>query len=122
VHLNAKAMKVLVELQKRKDQETRTATSDYVFPSRQGTRTGHIFDLRKPFERACKRAEIENFRIHDIRHTFASIAVMSGASLYDVQKLLGHQDIAMTQRYAHLSDEGLKRATAGVASLLDDAA
>jgi len=41
---------------------------------------------------------------------------------HDVQKLLGHQDIAMTQRYAHLSDEGLERATAGVASLFDHAA
>ena len=44
------------------------------------------------------------------------MAVMIGASLYDVQKLLGHQGIAMAQRYAHLSDEGPKRATAGVAS------
>lgn len=93
-----------------------------MFPSRQGTRKGHLFDLRKAFERACQEAGIDNFRIHDIRHTFASMAVMSGASLYDVQKLLGHQDIAMTQRYAHLSDEGLKKATAGVANLLDRAA
>lgn len=122
VHLNAKAMEVLLELRERKEQEARTASSEYVFPSRQGTRKGHIFDLRKPFERACQRAGIENFRIHDIRHTFASMAVMSGASLYDVQKLLGHQDIAMTQRYAHLSDEGLKRATAGVATMLNQAA
>jgi integrase len=121
VHLNARAKEVLLELRERKDQDSRTASSEYVFPSRQGTRKGHIFDLRKPFERACERAGIDNFRIHDIRHPFASIAVMSGASLYDVQKLLGHQDIAMTQRYAHLSDDGLKKATAGVANLLDAA-
>lgn len=37
------------------------------------------------------------FRVHDLRHTFASVAVRSGASLFDVQKLLSHQDIAMTQ-------------------------
>lgn len=122
VHLNAKALEILLELRERKDQKMRTASSEFVFPSRQGTKKGHIFDLRKPFERACLRAGIENFRIHDIRHTFASMAVMSGASLYDVQKLLGHQDIAMTQRYAHLSDDGLKKATAGVADLLDRAA
>jgi site-specific recombinase XerD len=48
--------------------------------------------------------------------------VRGGASLFDVQKLLGHQDIAMSQRYAHLSDDGLKKATAGVASMLDRAA
>jgi len=65
---------------------------------------------------------VENFRIHDLRHTFATMAVMSGASLFDVQKLLGHQDIAMTQRYAYLSADGLKKATAGVATVLDEAA
>lgn len=122
VHLNARAIEVLLDLQEKKEEEARTALSDYVFPSRQGTRKGHLFDLRKPFERACREAGIENFRVHDLRHTFASMAVMSGASLYDVQKLLGHQDIAMTQRYAHLSDNSLKEATAGVASFLDKAA
>jgi site-specific recombinase XerD len=39
---------------------------------------------------------------------------MGGASLYDVQKLLGHSDIGMIQRYAHLADEGLQRATDNV--------
>jgi site-specific recombinase XerD len=48
--------------------------------------------------------------------------VRGGASLFDVQKLLGHHDIAISQRYAHLSDDGLKKATAGVASMLDRAA
>jgi len=47
------------------------------------------------------------------------MAVRGGASLYEVQKLLAHQDIAMTQRYAHLSADGLKKATAGVATMLD---
>ena len=48
--------------------------------------------------------------------------IFVGASLFDVQKLLEHQDIAMTQRYAHLSDDGLRKATAGVATVLDKAA
>ena len=95
VHLNAKAMEVLEELDEKRELEARTRESEYVFPSRQGTRKGHLFDLRKPFEKAWGEAGIENFRLHDLRHTFASIAVMSGASLYDVQKLLGHQDIAI---------------------------
>jgi len=50
------------------------------------------------------------------------MAVRGGASLFAVQKLLGHQDIAVTQRYAHISDDGLKKATAGVATMLDQAA
>lgn len=122
VHLNSKALAVLRELEVARHDSIRTAESEHVFPSREKARKEHLFDLRKTFAAVCREAGIENFRLHDLRHTFASMAVMSGASLYDVQKLLGHKDIAMTQRYAHLSDEGLKRATAGVASLLDDVA
>lgn len=122
VHLNAKALEVLDDLLARKESEPRTHDSDYVFPSRQKAKKPYIYDLRKPFERACQVAGVENFRVHDLRHTFASMAVMAGASLYDVQNLLGHRDIAMTQRYAHLDADTLKQATAGVASLLDKAA
>jgi len=122
VHLNAWAKEVVEELHENREKEVRTAASEYVFPSRQGTKKGHLFDLRNPFDKACQHAGVENFRIHDLRHTFASMAVRGGASLFEVQKLLGHQDIAMTQRYAHLSDAGLKKATAGVATMLDRAA
>lgn len=55
---------------RRPSEFSRTVPSEYVFPSRQGTRKGHLFDLRKPFEKACQRAGVENFRIHDLRHTF----------------------------------------------------
>jgi len=122
VHLNARAKEVVQDLLARRDQEERTRDSGYVFPSRKGTRKGYLYDLRKPFEKACNVAGIENFRIHDLRHTFASMAVSAGANLYAVQRLLGHQDIAMTQRYAHLAADDLKRATEGVAGLLDQAA
>ena len=110
------------DLLARKEQDDRTRGSEFVFPSRQGTKKGYIYDLRKPFEKACLTAGVENFRVHDLRHTFASMAVSSGADLYAVQRLLGHQDIAMTQRYAHLAADDLKKATAGVSDLLDKAA
>ena len=58
---------------------------------------------------------IEGLRIHDLRHSFASLAINAGASLYDVQKLLGHASSQMTQRYAHLQDESVRRATESVA-------
>jgi len=122
VHLNGRAKEVIQDLLTRKDQEDRTRGSEYVFPSRQGTKKGYIYDLRKPFEKACGAAGIENFRVHDLRHSFASMAVSSGADLYAVQRLLGHQDIAMTQRYAHLAADDLKKATEGVSDLLDKAA
>jgi hypothetical protein len=66
----------------------------------------------------CRR-QGTGFRLHDLRHSFASVAVMSGASLFDVQKLLGHKSIEMTQRYAHLSADALKEATERVAVALE---
>ena len=50
------------------------------------------------------------FRIHDLRHSFASCLVNAGRSLYEVQELLGHADIKTTSRYAHLSRERLAEA------------
>lgn len=119
VHLNGKASEVLQELAASRDEDERTRDSQYVFPSRQGTRKGYLYDLRKPLLKACAIAGIENFRTHDLRHTFASIAVSSGADLYAVQRLLGHRDISMTQRYSHLAAEDLRSATQGVADMLD---
>ncbi|MBC7421345.1 MAG: tyrosine-type recombinase/integrase [Bdellovibrio sp.] len=51
-----------------------------------------------------------HFRFHDLRHTFASHFVMSGGSLYDLQKLLGRARFEETQRYAHLTPEHLAKA------------
>jgi integrase len=62
------------------------------------------------FERACKRAGIEDFRLHDLRHTFASHLTMGGVNLRTVQTLLGHKDLRMTMRYSHLSPEHLREA------------
>jgi len=62
-------------------------------------------DWRRWFADACAAAKIENFRWHDIRHTFASRLVMAGVDLRSVQELLGHKSIVTTQRYAHLSTD-----------------
>jgi hypothetical protein len=55
------------------------------------------------FLRACREIGIANFRLHDLRHTAASWMRMSGADLQDVADILGHRDLQMTKRYAHLS-------------------
>lgn len=62
------------------------------------------------FRRATRRAGIADFRFHDLRHDFASQLVMRGANLRTVQMLLGHKDLRMTTRYAHLSQEHLQEA------------
>ncbi len=64
-----------------------------------------IKNIKHAFPAACKRAGIQDFRFHDLRHTFASHLVMKGAPLAAVQKLLGHSSITMTMRYAHLSPD-----------------
>lgn len=66
--------------------------------------------VQRTFKRVLKVARIEDFRFHDLRHTFASLHAQSGTDLFVVQKLLGHRDGRMTQRYAHLSSDYLKEA------------
>lgn len=72
---------------------------------------GHIKDIKTAFSDALKRAGIQDFRPHDLRHTFASHYMMRGGSLAALQKILGHADIKMTRRYAHLSKEFAKEET-----------
>jgi site-specific recombinase XerD len=59
-------------------------------------------------------AGLPDFRVHDLRHSFASFLVNAGRSLYEVQELLGHADIRTTSRYAHLSRERLISAVESV--------
>ena len=78
--------------------------SAWVFPSLSGSSPidGNNF-MHRVFLPALKRAGIDGFRWHDLRHTFASRLVMAGVDLRTVQELLGHHNITMTLRYSHLS-------------------
>lgn len=66
--------------------------------------------IKTAFRAALRRAEIKNFRFHDLRHTFASWAVQSGMDLYPLSRILGHKTMAMTARYAHLRTADLHEA------------
>jgi integrase len=89
----------------------RDYNSAYVFPGRGG---GQRVEMRRPIDRIRKAAGLPpDFRpLHGLRHTFASMLASSGdVDLYTLQKLLTHKTSAMTQRYAHLRDEGLRCAS-----------
>ncbi len=80
---------------------------DYIFCNREGET---FVRLQRSFEVAVKKSGIEDFRFHDPRHTFASNLVMAGEDLNTVRELLGHKDLTMTLRYAHLSPNHKARA------------
>jgi integrase len=85
----------------------RRLDSPYVF----ARKTGEKFSkMRTSFENAVKRAGIPHVRFHDLRHTFASHLVMGGVDIRTVQELLGHKDIRVTMRYAHLAPDHMKSA------------
>lgn len=75
--------------------------SDYVFPSKDGKQS---IDIKRPWEVAVSKAEITDFRFHDLRHSCASYLAMNGATQRDLMEVLGHKTVQMTKRYSHLSD------------------
>ena len=95
----ADAMQLLAEL-------PRVAGNPHVFPGRKAG--AHLVNVNRLWASIRKKAQIEDVRLHDLRHTFASVAVSSGASLPLIGGLLGHAKASTTQRYAHLSDDPLR--------------
>jgi integrase len=81
----------------------------YVIAGRDGNRPRA--DLHRPWARIIKYAGIEGLRLHDLRHSYASIGAESGIGLPALGKLLGHNNPSTTQRYAHLADDPLRRAS-----------
>lgn len=97
VPLNDDALSVLKRMQQW--QEEKGVRSPWVF----GWERGRITTFKTAWTSALKRSGITDFRIHDLRHTFASWMVMQGISLYVVKELLGHASITQTEIYAHLA-------------------
>lgn len=91
---------VAVALKDIKSSKVRHAV--YVFPNRAGD---GIANIRNAFETSLKRADIKDFRFHDLRHTAASYLAMNGESLLTIKQILGHKTLAMVNRYAHLTED-----------------
>jgi site-specific recombinase XerD len=79
----------------------------WVFCEESGQRLG---DVKRSFKTACRRSNIVDFHIHDLRHTCAAWLVTAGASLSAVRDLLGHTTVETTEIYAHLSPEAVREA------------
>ena len=89
---------------------------DYLFPGRGDG--GHLANLKKPWAAIRKAAKLEDVRVHDLRHSYASILASAGLSLPIIGALLGHTNPATTARYAHLFDEPLREATERVGEVI----
>ena len=74
----------------------------------------HLTDLQRPWRRIRKQADLEEVRIHDLRHSFASRALALGESLTMIGKLLGHTQVQTTARYAHLARDSIQTAAARI--------
>ena len=106
VPLSPAAARVLEEL-------PRVAGNPWVIP---GTKRGrHLADLNHYWERVREEADLAGVRLHDLRHSFASRALALGESLSMIGKLLGHNKIDTTSRYAHLARDSIKASSARVA-------
>lgn len=112
IHLPPPAMAVLAELPRVKD-------NPYVIVG--GVEKSCLVNLQKPWRAIRKAAKLDDVRLHDLRHAFASVAASSGASLHVIGKLLGHTQAQTTHRYAHLAADPVKAAAASVAGKIEAA-
>jgi integrase len=101
VHLNAPALAVLEAL-------PRIEGNPYVLPGIK--RNSHLVNLQAGWKALRKDANLEDVRLHDLRHSFASVAAGAGMSLPTIGALLGHRHASTTNRYAHLDQDPLKHA------------
>ena len=79
----------------------------------------HLTDLQHPWRRIRARADLEDVRIHDLRHSFASRALALGEGLPMIGKLLGHTQVQTTARYAHLARDTVKASAARIGDSID---
>jgi integrase len=105
IHLNAPALAILKTT-------PRLEGNPYVICGEKPGR--HLVNLEKPWRRIRRAAKLDDVRLHDLRHSFASVAASGGQSLVIIGKMLGHSQPGTTARYAHLADDPVKAAADAV--------
>jgi integrase len=95
-------------------------TSPFVFPGRKDG--APLVNMRRVWEDVCDKAKLPGIRVHDLRHSYASLLASAGLSLPIIGALLGHTQAATTQRYAHLLDDPLRAATERVGAVIGNGA
>ena len=101
------------------ERQSRLLGNPFVFPGKIDGK--QLTNPQKAFNRVLTKISITNFRIHDLRHSFASLAINNGASLYEVQHLLGHSQAKTTSRYAHLGDDTLRKVSDNISNMISNA-
>ena len=110
VPLSVAACQLLIDMRAQADPDV-----EWLFPAR---RTPHRLDLDDAWGLLRKTAKIPDVRLHDLRHTFASVLASSGLSLPIIGQLLGHTTAQTTHRYAHLFDDPLRAATERASAII----
>ena len=113
VHLGEPAIAVLRDIQRQDD-------NPWVIAGRK--EGGHLTDLQHPWRRIRARAGLDDVRIHDLRHSFASGGLLVGEGLPMIGKLLGHTQVQTTARYAHLANDPVKSAANRIARRIAEVA
>ncbi|MBF0186303.1 MAG: tyrosine-type recombinase/integrase [Magnetococcales bacterium] len=88
------------------------SSSPWLFAHASGDR---LKSVKRSFKTACRKVGIDDFRVHDLRHTCASWLIMEGVLLTTVRDLLGHATVKMTEKYAHLNPKMVRDAVESLA-------
>ena len=94
-------------IERKSEEKVRRLKNDFVFVSSHGTKIDR-HNLRRAFNNAVRKVEIEDFKFHDLRHCFCTKLAQRGVDIYKIAKLAGHEDIRMAQRYSHHCPESLR--------------
>ncbi|MEQ1521985.1 MAG: site-specific integrase [Aestuariivirga sp.] len=111
IYLSAPAISVIKSI-------PRVSKNPYVIAGEREAR--HLVNLRKCWLRICKVARLKQVRLHDLRHSFASIGVSGGASLPIIGKLLGHSKSSTTEKYSHLSADPVRAVNEAMGRQISD--